>query len=182
MSLYAQYDGASRLKTLFDGDQGRVEFWRDGAGRVIQRALVAAGPRISLWNTHDVIRRDALGRIQQTDFASGPLGSQRMGSERFARDSAGRVHNESYRFDFAQANALDAASHYADAGNGGSAFRTGLDVRSALTSWASCSRPARRSCRTSAHIRHRRHRRRRPSSRRCCTTPSGSPSRRSRCP
>jgi hypothetical protein len=33
MSLYAQYDGASRLKTLFDGDQGRVEFWRDGGKR-----------------------------------------------------------------------------------------------------------------------------------------------------
>ena len=89
MSLYAQYDGASRRKTLFDGDQGRVEFWRDGAGRVIQRMLVSAGPRISLWNTHDVIRRDALGRIQQTACASGPQGSQRMGSERVARVRAG---------------------------------------------------------------------------------------------
>jgi hypothetical protein len=134
MSLYAQYDGASRLKTLFDGDQGRVEFWRDGAGRVIQRTLVAAGPRISLWNTHDVIRRDALGRIQQTDFASGPQGSQLMGSERFARDSAGRVHNESYRFAFAQANALDVASHYAAGGGAASAFRTGLDYRDNLPS------------------------------------------------
>ncbi|MFN9978070.1 MAG: hypothetical protein ACK58T_49995, partial [Phycisphaerae bacterium] len=56
-------------ETPFEDDQDRVDFWRDGQGRVIQRALVAAGPRISLWNTHDVIRRDALGRIQQTDYA-----------------------------------------------------------------------------------------------------------------
>jgi hypothetical protein len=27
MSLFAQYDGASRLKSLFDGDGGRVDFW-----------------------------------------------------------------------------------------------------------------------------------------------------------
>ena len=66
----------------------------------------------SLWNTHDVIRRDALSRIQQTDFASGPQGSQLISRERFARDSAGRVHNESYRYAFAQANALDVASNY----------------------------------------------------------------------
>ncbi|MFN9277472.1 MAG: hypothetical protein ACK6D2_17265, partial [Planctomycetota bacterium] len=91
--------------------------WRDGQGRVIQRALVAAGPRISLWNTHDVIRRDALGRIQQTDYASGPQGSQLMGSEAFATDSAGRVHNERFAFAFAQANVLDVASSYAAGGN-----------------------------------------------------------------
>ena len=111
-----------------------MEFRRDGAGPVIQRMLVSAGPRISLWNTHDVIRRDALGRIQQTDFASGPQGSQLMGSERFARDSAGRVHNENYRFAFAQANALDVASHYAAAGGAASALRTGLDYRDNLPS------------------------------------------------
>ncbi|MFN6195717.1 MAG: hypothetical protein ACK5BN_18050, partial [Planctomycetota bacterium] len=134
MSLFAQYDGASRLKSLFDGDGGRVDFWRDGQGRVIQRALVAAGPRISLWNTHDVIRRDALGRIQQTDYASGPQGSQLMGSEAFATDSAGRVHNERFAFAFAQANVLDVASNYAAGGNGGGAFRTGLDYRDNLPS------------------------------------------------
>ena len=133
-SLFAQYDGASRLKSLFDGDGGRVDFWRDGRGRVIQRALVAAGPRISLWNTHDVIRRDALGRIQQTDYASGPQGSQLMGSEAFATDSAGRVHNERFAFAFAQANVLDVASSYAASGNGGGAFRTGLDYRDNLPS------------------------------------------------
>jgi hypothetical protein len=66
--------------------------------------------------------------------ASGPLGSQLMGSERFARDSAGRVHNESYRFAFAQANALDVASHYAAGGGAASAFRTGLDYRDNLPS------------------------------------------------
>ncbi|MFN9756395.1 MAG: hypothetical protein ACK58X_08275, partial [Planctomycetota bacterium] len=102
--------------------------------RVIQRALVAAGPRISLWNTHDVIRRDALGRIQQTDYASGPQGSQLMGSEAFATDSAGRVHNERFAFAFAQANVLDVASNYAASGNGGGAFRTGLDYRDNLPS------------------------------------------------
>jgi hypothetical protein len=49
----------------FEGDQSRAEFWRDGAGRVIQRSLVAVGPRISLWNTHDVVCRDAQGHAAE---------------------------------------------------------------------------------------------------------------------
>ena len=39
LSLYAEYDGASRVSALYDGDYGITKFARDGMGRAIKRWL-----------------------------------------------------------------------------------------------------------------------------------------------
>lgn len=136
MCLYAEYDGASRIKAIYDGDVGTIEFWRDGPGRMIQRQLTVAGINHTLWNTKDVLRRDAIGRLYQTDIWASygltgyvPDHGLGMAVEQFDRDSIGRTHEERYNFAFAPSNVLDVTSSYTS----GNPFRDGLNYADNLT-------------------------------------------------
>ncbi|MEO6593899.1 MAG: hypothetical protein ABIP94_04010, partial [Planctomycetota bacterium] len=116
MCLYAEYDGASRLASLYDGEQGKTRFWRDGPGRTLQRQLEGyTGDKIAVWNTKDVIRRDAIGRIQQTDYWGAASGGVNMGVEQFDQDSLGRVHSARFASAFAPAHTLKVESSFNDA-------------------------------------------------------------------
>lgn len=138
MCLYAEYDDASRIKAVYDGDGGKTEFWRDGPGRVIQRELAKHGALISLWNTKEVMVRDAIGRMSQMKIygslsvgGSGvPDHALLVATESFDADSIGRTHAERYAFTFAPANVLEVNSAWA----GGSPVRDGLDYADNLGS------------------------------------------------
>jgi len=135
MSLFAEYDGASRLKALYDGDLGKTEFYRDGPGRVILRQLVnttaggqSSEEKISQWNTKDWLRRDALGRIGHHAYQGTADGSVLLGVEAFEQDSLGRVKAEKYESVFAPSHVLEARSSFA----AGSTLRSGLDYKDSL--------------------------------------------------
>ncbi|MCK5942431.1 MAG: hypothetical protein KAI24_10710 [Planctomycetes bacterium] len=74
MSLYAEYDEASRLTEIYDGDYGVTHIVRDGPGRMIKRYVTLSSSKpsnydmIAGWNGQDWMRRDALGRLQQNDY------------------------------------------------------------------------------------------------------------------
>jgi YD repeat-containing protein len=134
MCLYAEYDEASRIKYTYAGDEGRTEYWRDGMGRVIQQQLeplpgetewaFAYAP----WNTRDVFRRDALGRIPQVDYWGLGDYSLLWAVGTTERDSVNRVHKEDYYFFHAPGNHLSLISGYPPSGSGsGTPFRTSLD-------------------------------------------------------
>lgn len=136
MCLYAEYDGASRVKFIYDGEGARTDFYRDGMGRVIQREMgnFVGTPKITLWNTKDVFRRDAIGRIAQTDYWGGThLGNPPHGIlwavGITSEDSIGRTHKERFHFATAPANPLEVVSGYGD----GSSFRSSLDYADNLT-------------------------------------------------
>lgn len=129
MSLYAEYDEASRITAVYDGDDGKTQFWRDGPGRVIQRALVKHGGLISLWNTKEVLERDAIGRLSEMRVFGSlsvpggvPDHALPIVTETFSTDSLGRTHKEEYDFAFAPANTLEIASSF----TGGNPYRAGL--------------------------------------------------------
>jgi RHS repeat-associated protein len=117
MCLYAEYDETSRIGRLYDGDTGTTWFIRDGMGRVIQRELEAVtdDEDIALWNTKDVYRRDAIGRIAQVDYSGGGpnVGHSLLWAvQRTEQDSIGRVHKESYLFANTPGNLIDLTSTY----------------------------------------------------------------------
>jgi hypothetical protein len=129
MSLYAEFDGASRLALLHDGDGGTTQFWRDGRGRVIQRQLTGyTGSSIAMWNTKDVLRRDALGRLVRADHFGDASGAVPMSDETFDQDSLGRVHKETFHSPFAPGHVLEVASKW----SGANPFRAELDYRGNL--------------------------------------------------
>ncbi|MBL8756786.1 MAG: hypothetical protein JNK15_26045, partial [Planctomycetes bacterium] len=136
MTLYAEYDGASRLSALYDGDFGKTEFFRDGPGRVILRRLVnstASVDRVSQWNTIDWLRRDALGQLVENDYRGGVGYEYPMGTENFVQDSLGRVHSEKFTSAFATAHTLRTTSSW----SGGNPFRAELTYDDQLTSGSS---------------------------------------------
>lgn len=154
MCLYAEYDDASRLQFLYDGEMGKTQFYRDGMGRVIQRGLVAvsdtpANPtKIAGWNTTDVFRRDALGRIASADYFGGGLmaadgtpPSLLWAVQPVTQDSIGRTHNERFFFAFAPGNPIDVQSTF----TGGDPYRSRLDYLDNLgaTSASAFSEPVR---------------------------------------
>jgi RHS repeat-associated protein len=130
MSLFAEYDGASRLKALYDGDFGTTEFFRDGPGRVIVRQLLNSSSsqpngsvnRISQYNTRDVIERDAIGRIAGTEYWGTETGGFKYGEEEFQQDSLGRMHSERFLSAFTPNHWLINNSTYV----GGNPYRSGL--------------------------------------------------------
>lgn len=138
MSLYAEYDPASRLQYVYDGEQGKTRFYRDGMGRVIQRELASAvytgnpatDSKIAIWNTRDVFRRDAIGRIAQTDYWGGLPGIHgslwAVGITN--QDSIGRTHKERFHFAPAPVNALEIVSAF----SGGNPYRGALDYEDGL--------------------------------------------------
>jgi RHS repeat-associated protein len=131
MSLFAKYDGASRLSALFDGDFGETRFFRDGPGRVIARKLVNANGsqnRISQYNTRDLIERDAIGRIAGTEYWGSETGGFLYGEEEFHQDSVGRVHSERYRSVFAPTHWLINNTSYV----GPNPYRSGLSYTDTL--------------------------------------------------
>ncbi|MBX3463371.1 MAG: RHS repeat protein, partial [Planctomycetes bacterium] len=139
MCLYAEYDAASRLQYVYDGERGVTRFYRDGKGRVIQRELASAvftnspatDSKITIWNTKDVYRRDALGRIAQTDYWGGThlTGHGLLWAVGIAaQDSIGRTHKERYHFAPAPVNALEVVSGFA----GGNPYRSALDYEDGL--------------------------------------------------
>lgn len=132
MSLYAEYDGASRLSALYDGSLGKTVFHRDGRGRVILRQLVnqvvggaSSEDKIAQWNTKDWIRRDAIGRVRLQDYWGTPSGGLMMGLEQFDQDSLGRVHAERFVSAFAPARILETKSTF----TGGDPFRDDLEYQ-----------------------------------------------------
>ncbi len=136
MSLYAEYDGASRLSALYDGDFGKTEFLRDGPGRVILRKLVNGGTstdRISQWNTLDWLRRDALGRLVENYYLGGNTHQYPMGTETFVQDSLGRVHSEKFQSAFAADHVLETKSTW----SGGNPFRAELEYTGLVNGGAS---------------------------------------------
>lgn len=133
LSLYAEYDGASRLAALYDGDYGITKFARDGMGRAIKRwlELPASGPqpdKIAGWNAVDWLRRDGLGRIEQNDYYADPAAPTIMGVGQTFRDSIGRVHRERYNFALAASNVIETVSTY----SGGDPYRAKLDYLDGL--------------------------------------------------
>jgi RHS repeat-associated protein len=137
MSLYAEYDDASRIQAIHDGDGGKTQYWRDGGGRMIQRAMVKHGALISLWNTKEILKRDAIGRLTEMNVfgslaATGgvPDHALPIATEEFQTDSLGRTHKEEYSFTFAPANALEVTSSW----SGGNPYRSGLDYADNLGS------------------------------------------------
>lgn len=137
MSLFAEYDDASRITAIHDGDGGKTQYWRDGSGRMIQRAMVKHGALISLWNTKEILKRDAIGRLTEMSVfgslaAPGgvPDHALLIATEEFQTDSLGRTHREKYNFTFAPANALEVTSAW----SGGDPFRGGLDYADNLGS------------------------------------------------
>ncbi|MBL9075940.1 MAG: hypothetical protein JNL08_00470 [Planctomycetes bacterium] len=135
MAIFAEYDGASRLRALYDGDLGKTEFFRDGPGHVIHRRLVnqvvggaSSQTNISQWNTSDWMRRDALGRVQLHDYWGDPTGGSIMGLEQFDKDSLGRLHAERFVSAFAPAQVLQVTSTFANGGQ----FRSGMGYSDSL--------------------------------------------------
>jgi RHS repeat-associated protein len=132
MCLYAEYDGASRLKSLYDGDLGRTDLYRDGRGRVTKRQLVngssSGTPFISLWNTNDWIQRDAIGRILRTNHLGDANGAVPMTSEAFTRDSLGRMTQERFGNAFASSHMIDVNSSF----DGADRRRKGLGYADSL--------------------------------------------------
>lgn len=136
MCLYAEYDGASRLKAVYDGSNGKTEFFRDGPGRLIQRRLVNqssggvnSADTISQFNTNDWFRRDAIGRIKLHHYWGAPDHSVVMGHEQFDQDSLGRVHAARFVSAFASSHTLEVESTF----SGGNPFRMGLDYEDNLS-------------------------------------------------
>ena len=124
MCLYAEYDDASRLSAIYDGDGGKTVYWRDGPGRMIQRELAVTGANIALWNSKDVIERDVLGRLTRTEIQGGgpPAHALPVVTEWFDQDSLGRTHQEKFRFGWAPSNDVEVNSTW----TGGNPFRDGL--------------------------------------------------------
>jgi RHS repeat-associated protein len=131
MSLFAKYDGASRLSALFDGDFGETRIFRDGPGRVIVRQLINSNGsqhRIAQYNTRDFIERDAIGRIAGTEYWGSETGGFLYGEEEFHQDSVGRVHSERYRSVFAPTHWLINNTSYV----GPNPYRSGLSYTDTL--------------------------------------------------
>ena len=124
MCLYAEYDDASRLSAIYDGDGGKTVYWRDGPGRLIQRELAVTGANIALWNSKDVIERDVLGRLTRTEIKGGGPTAHALPvvTEWFDQDSLGRTHQEKFRFGWAPSNDVEVNSTW----TGGNPFRDGL--------------------------------------------------------
>jgi RHS repeat-associated protein len=143
MSLYAEYDGASRIAAIFDGSGGKTRMWRDGPGRLIQRELITVSAEISDLNTKDILYRDAVGRIFKTDMyglssenpPGTPINGALMASEQTDVDSLGRTWEERYQYYltsgttvFPAENVISAHSDFSSS----SPFRTGLQYNDGL--------------------------------------------------
>ena len=135
-STLAVYNSLSRVSDIYDGDGGHTILRQDGAGRLIWRELLNSVPKIATLNTKDVLTRDKLGRIVQTDLlgASGVSGGNLVntapvGVEAFQQDSLGRTFEEAYIFALAPLNILRVQSGY----NGGDPFRTALNYVDGLS-------------------------------------------------
>lgn len=136
-SSLAIYNQLSRVTDVYDGDGGHTILRHDGAGRLIWRELLNDVEAISHVNTKDVLKRDKLGRIVQTDLwgvssidGNGNLVNNGLvGVEAFLQDSLGRTHEEAYVFALASQNILRVQSTY----SGGDPFRTGLNYVDSLT-------------------------------------------------
>lgn len=141
--LYSEFDEASRRCATYDGDGGRIEFRRDGMGRVIQRRLMVAGSRHTSFNTADEVRRDALGRIvglESEGVAGGSAGAVTpipVVDETLVTDSLGRRCEERFLFGAAPANALTIRSGY----DPGAEFRRSLTTDDSLGGMAGLSQP-----------------------------------------
>ncbi|MBZ0221188.1 MAG: hypothetical protein K8I01_12250, partial [Candidatus Methylomirabilis sp.] len=130
MCLFAEYDGASRLSALYDGDQGKTLFWRDGQGRMIQRQLDGyADNVIALFNTKDVIKRDAIGRIVENGYWGAANNGVPQGLEQFDTDSLGRVHQARFLSAFAPSHTLTVSSTFSD----GNPYRETLSYGGSLS-------------------------------------------------
>lgn len=130
MSLYAEYDEASRVKAVHDGDVS-IQFTRDAMGRVIHRVGTRLVDHlVSTWNSEDWFRRDALGRIAHTDYwgSDGVSPAFVWGKQPAVQDSIGRTHSERFTFTIAT-NSIDVASKFV----GGNTYRSELDYRDNLT-------------------------------------------------
>ncbi|MBK8097134.1 MAG: hypothetical protein IPK26_08505 [Planctomycetes bacterium] len=137
--LFAEYDRGSRLVALYDGDEGKTAYWRDGGGRLIQRELQHRSVNIATFNTKDVLKRDALGRLVEAGMwgassAPGgiPVNDMAVGVEQFDQDSIGRTHAERYLFAFAPGNIVSAQGSF----SGGNPFRDELQYQDGLTGGA----------------------------------------------
>lgn len=134
-SCFAEYDAASRLRYLHDGDGGTTRLWYDGPGRMIGRELTSAASQlISEFNARDLIARDALGRplISVSSLRLGPSTFDETVLETYKPDSLGRLHAETFQ-PFAEGNTLQILSSY----TGGDTFRTGLSYLDSLPSGSS---------------------------------------------
>jgi RHS repeat-associated protein len=126
---FMEYDSASRLLHVYAGDDVKVKFDRDGAGRVLMRTRLAAtaNPLVSFGYGRDEVRWNALGQmteaLSRTGFGAGGIGDKYV-HEYFERDGLGRLHEE--RFSYAGAtNSVEIESTFA----AGDPFRSGLNYR-----------------------------------------------------
>jgi RHS repeat-associated protein len=140
-----QYDEASRLRAIYDGDEGHVEYWFDGADRPILQGLVsnpAEPSQISDWVARDVLYRDVLGRpLGYASFGWNTAGNAvdtavPVNSGTVQVDSLGRVRSSFAVPSPVGTNALAVVSEY----DAGAMFRTGVQYLDGL---ATGSKPLR---------------------------------------
>jgi RHS repeat-associated protein len=130
-SQFFEYDTASRLTDVYQGDNVRVTYMRDGAGRILSRSTPSAGTSsvVSFFHGRDFHKFDVLGRVLATRHQYGPSGAGgTYMDEEFAYDALGRKQRESFKYLYG-VNWVDVESSY----TGDDPFRDGVTYDNNLT-------------------------------------------------
>lgn len=132
-SQFFEYDSASRVTGVHQGDDILINLYRDGMGRLITRSTSGGNPAlVSIFYGRDILIRNALGQVEHSYSLFGPHGLAGQYVEQdYDRDALGRTHRESYRYSappWGPSNWVDIESSY----SGGDWFRTGVSYRNNL--------------------------------------------------
>ncbi len=134
-SQFFEYDGASRVVGVHQGDDAHLQLDRDGMGRLIVRTVTAGdSDYVSAFYGRDILGRDALGQVvhSYSRFGLNGVAGQYLEQD-YERDALGRTHRESFRYEappWGPSNWVDIESTF----SGGDWFRTGVAYRNNLGS------------------------------------------------
>ncbi len=134
-SQFFEYDDASRVIGVHQGDDAHIQLDRDGMGRLVVRSVTAGhSDYVSAYYGRDILERDALGQVTHSYSRFGLNGvAGKYLEQDYDRDALGRTHKESFRYEappWGPTNWVDVESSY----SGGDWFRTGVAYRNNLGS------------------------------------------------